>query len=310
MKMKYVLTLLVVFGLAVTAQADLRFWLNFEEGTLGEDAGVVYDQSTYGNHGQATEGWAGYGLPEYVPSQDGSKALLFGYNDDQGTAGASWNAVGVAKSASLANIGTQWSMGGWIRVDSVAGYNGTYGNYPKIISCPSYEITLHSPGDPASYFWPWDQTPAWPDPTSWDFTMANTNTYESSWMHMILSYDGTTFTQYINGAPVFTRTGFDHQFGSEYGVGVWNEDFGNGEPYWTNSPMLIGAALAGYPANTGWLIGALDDIAIWGDAYLDQCGVCALWCGQDTPLTVATVPEPVTLSLLSLGGLALLRRRK
>jgi hypothetical protein len=289
--------------------------MNFEEGTLGAEADTVYDQSTYGNHGQAQDPWS-YGKPRYVASHDSSQALLFGYDSTMTTAGGGWNCIGINKSVSLANLGTQWSMGGWIRVDSVEGYYddtlGYYGRYPRMIECPSYEITMHSPSDGVSYFWPWDQDPAYPDASSWDFAMADTSGYEGTWMHMICSYDGTTFTQYINGVSVFTRTGFDHQFGTEYGVGVWNEDFGGGEPWWTDAPLLLGANLSGYPAGSGWLIGAMDDIAIWGGTgqYIDPAYIQDLYNGVYTPATVPTIPEPMTLSLLGLGGLALRRRRK
>jgi hypothetical protein len=224
--------------------------------------------------------------------------MLFGYGNWE-TLG--WNNLAVTKSTSLANIGTKWSMGGWIRVDSTNDYQSYY-EYPKILSCPNYELTMHATGDSASYFWPYAESPAWPDSTSWDMTMANSGGYQGSWMHMIVTYDGTTFTQYIDGVAVFTRTDFAHQFTNF----AWNDP----EAFWYNEPLRIGAMLGGgYPGNGGWLRGALDDTAIWGNAYLDAAGVAALYNGTATPLTVGTIPEPATMLLVGLG-FALVRRKK
>jgi len=298
MRVRVLLLLLVVSLVAASAQAELALWYNFEEGTIGEDATTVPDQSSNSNDGQTEDIWE-YGLPKYVTSHDSSKALLFGYDSTMTTPGGGWNNISVPKSESINHIGQQWSMGAWIRVDDVAGYGGTYGNYPRILSCPNYEIELHAPGDDASYFWPWNESPEWPDSTSWDMTTADTAGYEDTWMHMIFTYDGTTFTQYIDGSPVYTRSGFAHDFND----GTWDLDWA----YWTDDPLKIGKGAS--TDSYGWFIGALDDVAIWENCYLDADGVSDLYNGYETPGTVGTVPEPMTIILFGIGGLFLRKRR-
>jgi len=298
---KIILLLLAILSIAPAVKAadnGLVLWYNYEEGALDTEAGIVPDQSGMNNHGQAMEGWSGYGLPTYITSHNSSKALLFGYG---GWETLGWNNIAVAKSDSVAHIGTMFSMGGWIRVDDVVGYQN-YSAYPKMLSCPNYELTMHNSSDPASYFWPWAQEDnPWGTPGSWDMDMADSAPYEDQWMHMIVTYDGTTFTQYINGAAVFTATGFAHQFDDT----VWDQT----EVFWTESPLMIGAQLSGYPASNGWLRGALDDTAIWGNAYIDPAGVAGLYNGTYTPATVPTIPEPATILLLGLG-FALIRRKQ
>lgn len=59
-----------------------------------------------------------------------------------------------------------------------------------------------------------------------------------------------------------------------------------------------------------FVVGLMDDVAIWGNCYLDADAVAGLAAGDYTPLTAPTiVPEPATLALLALGGL-LLRKKK
>ena len=292
-----------VVMVANMASADLVLYLNFEEGGQAKSNGIVLDQSAYGNDGYVETGWEGYDLPQYITSHDGSQAMQFGYND-AGVEGEAWNNVAVPKTDSIAHIGQQWSMALWVKVDSTD--VGTWHEYPKVFSCPNYEIDMHSSGDPASYFWPWDQ--AWED---WDFAMAPTSSYQGSWMHMAVTFDGTTFSQYINGDLVMTKDDFTKPFDEETWDDISDGILGNDLPYWINHPLRIGTHADG-PNNgsmNGYLVGALDDVAIWGNVYLDADGVASLFDGTSNPLTVATVPEPATLLILAAGGLLLRRVR-
>ncbi|MBN2210184.1 MAG: LamG domain-containing protein [Sedimentisphaerales bacterium] len=299
---KLIVGILLVFVLAMNAQADLVLYMDFEQIIdYGGGIYVVPDQSGYGNHGMLEAGFPGSStaLPSQTPSVNGSQALLFGY--DGGVPGAGWNDVAVAYSSELGNVGQMWSMAFWARQDD----NGPEwsGNYPRIISCPNYEIELGAEGDPASYFWPWMADPAWGDPASWDMTMAN-NPYQS-WFHMVLTYDGTTFIQYINGTPVFGN----NQMGP-FVESTWTDpdsDWSDIDGLGTPTPLRIGTQAW---INQRYLVGALDDVAIWGNCYLDADTVADLYNGVVTPLTAPCIPEPMTLSLLALGGAALLRRRK
>jgi hypothetical protein len=284
-----VLAVLSIAPVVQAADNGLVLWYNYQENADQQAAGVVVDQSSKANNGAVEAPWGG--LPTYTAGHAaGSSAMLFG-NDD----GSTWNNITVPKSTSLANVGTAFSMGGWIRVDSVTGYAGTWNNYPKMISSPNYELTMNAPGDNASYFWPYVSN-------SWDMTMADVGSLQGNWMHVIVTYDGTTFTEYINGAAAFTATGFANQFDNT----AWDNYY---DP---TAPLKIGAMLGGgYPDVSGWLAGALDDTAIWGNAYLTAAGVEGLYNGTYTPATAPTVivPEPATMLLIGLG-FALVRRKK
>jgi Concanavalin A-like lectin/glucanases superfamily len=289
--MKRLMLMCVLLMVTGMAQAELVMYMNFEEDPTTQAAGYVLDQSGYANHGQVQTGWEGYSLPQYITSHDSSQAMQFGYDDTTGE-GNAWNNVAVLKSDSLKNLGTMFSMSFWVKVDETSSWH----EYPKILSCPNYEIDMHSSGDAASYFWPWDET--W---NNWDFAMANTQSYEDSWMHMAVTYDGTTFTQYINGSYAMSKDDFATQFDN----GTW--DLAG----FTDDVLTIGTHAYG-PNNSsgnGYLCGALDDVAIWGNGYLDAAGVAELYAGTEDPGTVTLIPEPATLILLSLGGM-LLRRKK
>ena len=69
------------------------------------------------------------------------------------------------------------------------------------------------------------------------------------------------------------------------------------------------------------LIGGTAAIRYWDDSIGDWANIAGATCGDDYTLsyqiegdlagyTILTVPEPASLSLLVIGGIALVRRRK
>lgn len=302
--MKKVWVCLLVLMMGVMAQAELLLFYDFEGGDSGST--TVLDKSGNGFDGTREYGFSGNAdwetLPQYVTETlpNGSTTVMrFGYTD-AGVVGATWNDISVGTHAgpgyndTLARIGQNWSMAFWCKQDLSGGdiYGGAYA---RIISCPNYEIELGAgdQGDPASYFWPYNANPTWGNPGSWDMTMAANP--EDTWFHMAVTYDGTTLTQYINGVPVFTKSD----------MGSFVED--TWEDLFLDSALRIGAQTSGY--DKSYLMGSLDDVAIWGHAYLDADAVAGLVDGTYTPLTAPTIPEPASLALLGLGAL-LLRKRK
>jgi hypothetical protein len=283
-----ILIFLAVALTAAFAQAELLLYYNFEETPGGT---TVIDQSLNSFNGILEYGYpdSSTALPEYITSHDGSQALLFGY--DSGVAGAGWNNIDVGYDPALARIGQQWSMSFWARQDdNVLDWSG---GYPRIISSPNYEIELGAAGDMNTYFWPWEADPPWGDPASWDFTMGPSPDL-GVWFHMAVTYDGETFRQYIDGDEVFTRSGM-----GEFVESTWEDIF-------PDATLRIGAQSW---IDKSYLVGALDDVAIWSHCYLDADAVAGLFDGTYDPSNAPTVPEPATLMLLAAGGLLARRKR-
>jgi hypothetical protein len=233
---------LFLLTLSPAAFSDLLLYYNFD--TPSGD--VVIDLSGNGFHGTLEYDITEYygrstALPEYIDSFDTEHglAMLFGYDD--GVPGEGWNDINVNNDPNLAYIGQNWSMAFWARQDD-NGPEGS-GNYPRIISCPNYEIELGAEGDMYTYFWPWNNPPLW------DFAMAPSPDL-GLWFHMLVTYDGTTFTQYINGEPVFTK--------SDMGPFIESTWF-DIEP---DATLRIGTQSL---LNQRYLVGALDDVSIWNE---------------------------------------------
>lgn len=267
--------------------ADLVGLWQFDEGT----GTVAADGSGYGHDGTLAPGLDGVvgGVttpstePRWItrPGDAGSYALEFG-TPDSGTPGPlnddrNWNTVDVAYAQDLATLGNRWSMAAWIRQDQNASDINIGSAYARIISCPNYEIELGVPGDLNDYFWPYFNG-------SWQFSMGATQGL-GSWYHLAVTYDGTTFRKYINGTEVFTQTSLPASLPSNWGPGL---AFGDG------IPMRFGGQT---DPEKSYLIGALDDVAIWNEA-LDPNEITAVMGGDFSGPWDVSVPETTPASLL------------
>ena len=278
--------LMVVVLFSAAAHASLAAWWAFDEGT----GDYAYDSSANGNtgllvadteHGDPATPLGTTTQPNWISGVNGG-ALEFCAGTDN------WNSVWVAKSDSLKDLTGYWSFSMWLREDNKdAGPSG--GGYDRVISCPNYEVELGSSGWNYDYFWPYG-TPSMQTDMGQGYTALGGNFGE--WYHMAITYDGTDLKKYLNANLVDTK--------NIPGVGIQNiwDDSG-----WTGSVLKLGCQT--WP-NKDWFEGAMDDVAIFTGQSLTAAQVQGLYDGTETP---ATVPEPATLILLSLGGV-LLRRKK
>lgn len=107
------------------------------------------------------------------------------------------------------------------------------------------------------------------------------------WIHVVGTYDGTETIVYVNGVPGTPSTAesgnIDYQYVTGFYMGV----------YWT--PEL---------PSTEWFLpysGLIDDVGVWGRALTQ---------GEVSWLSNNPIPEPATLTLLGLGALGLMRRKR
>ncbi|MEN6383771.1 MAG: LamG domain-containing protein [Phycisphaerales bacterium] len=292
--MKKVLLSLLVLVLAVTmAKADLRAWYAFDESS----GDYAFDSSSYGNTGllvaetEAGDPPVAFGFtstqPQRIAGVNGN-ALLF-----NSPALNNYNTVRVTKSDSIRYMGDGFTFAFWLRQDSRAVTAGNGGGYPRVISCPNYEVELGVPGWEYDYIWPYDnggfQVDVGPTYLSLGGSLGD-------WYHMAITFDGQYLKKYLNGQLAFSA-----DFTGQNLIDIWQ--YG-----WDQAPLTIGGQV--WP-NKDFFIGAMDDVAIWGNAYLDADAVAGLFAQTLTPATApfTEIPEPTTMLLISLGGL-LLRKRK
>jgi hypothetical protein len=292
---KVLFSVLVLVLASGMANADLRAWYAFDEasGDYALDSssygnnGVLYPESTWNDPAQPVPGTAA--APQRIAGVNGN-ALLFNSNSTFGT-------VRAARSASLQYMSGAFTFAAWVRQDSYAQAAGGGTSWQRLISCPSYEIEL-GPGDWDNYIWPYypgGVGGAWDMPVGQTYGQLGGST--GDWYHMALSYDGHNVRYYINGELKNTI--------AMENVPMPEDNWGT--EGWADSPFTIGGQT--WPSQ-GFFIGALDDVSIWGHAYLDGDQIASLIDFSTTPGTVGfhEIPEPITMILFGIGGL-LLRRK-
>ncbi len=113
---------------------------------------------------------------------------------------------------------------------------------------------------------------------------------DGQWHFVVANYDPVTgITLHVDGSAIDASTG---GFGDA--VGGWDTD------------QYLGAFNVGGTATARGLNGSLDDVAIY-TGNLTAAEIDGLFSGQLAP---TDIPEPGSLALLGLGGLAMLRRRR
>lgn len=294
--MKKLLLGLLVLVLAVSmAKADLRAWYAFDE-TSGDYA---YDSSAYGNTGMLVAETETGDPAVTIPFTTTTPERIAGVNNNallfSSPALNNYNTVRVAKSDSVRYMGGGFTFAFWLRQDSRATTAGGGGGYPRIISCPNYEVELGVPSWEYDYIWPYDNPGLQVDigKTANSLGIAGLG----DWFHMAITFDGQYLKKYLNGQETFSA-----DYSGQNLIDIWQ--YG-----WDGAYLTIGGQT--WP-NKDFFIGAMDDVAIWGNAYLDAAQVASLFNFETTPGTVGfhEIPEPATMLLIGIGGLLLRKRVK
>lgn len=192
---------------------------------------MAYDRSGFGLNGML---WAESGgtLPQWIDSVDTAhgKALRFG--------DYLASAVYTPYHPRL-DLAGHWTIACWVRQDDNA--DPSHGGYGRLLSAENYEMELGQAGDTNTYWWTWGYP-------SWEFVTGPSPALDQ-WHHIAVTYDGTTFRQYIDGSQVFTKTGLPSSL-PRYSDNTWEN-------------LTVGVQ-ANFPSSSH-MVGAVDDVAIWNE---------------------------------------------
>ncbi|MGA2914701.1 MAG: PEP-CTERM sorting domain-containing protein [Sedimentisphaerales bacterium] len=306
-KLLFSVLMLMVAATMVKADLDPRLhaWWTFDEGA---NPTLAYDSSIWANTGLLYAETAAFDPPVPIPGNaptwttdrfgNANSALLF---NEPGC-----GSVRVAQSPSLEYLDRSyraWSLAMWIRQDSTDRLLPAGSSYQRVISSPTMEVEL-GPGSDADYTWPYYEGNWGPLDIPVGPTYNQIGGSNGQWYNLAITYDGQDVKEYLSVWDGDVGNYVTYLVGTtNVGVQYLPDDW-SGEG-WLGTPMAIGTQI--WPVQ-GFYVGALDDVTIIGNGYIDAAGVQGLANGQYTPGTVPIIPEPATLVLLGLGGL-LLRKR-
>jgi len=271
--MKKLLVLTIVLAMAGAANAGLIGYYDFE--------GDAQDSSGQGNHGVF--------MGNATIVNDATRGLVM-IGDGNG------DKVKVANNLAIQTMTETLAVSAWIKTASDS-QRFTYpgGNiYWRPVIASTYTWDEGWMFGQLHYRWKLHVKLGYGVSVPWGMFAGNTTVDDHTWHHVVAIWNGSNVNLYVDGALDTSATG-------------------TGKIDSTTNDLFIG----GGPNQSRTIYGRLDDVGIWRNCILGSGGITeadvvqGLYDGTYTPLTApTTVPEPITLSLLGIGALSLLRRRR